>query len=328
MRSLCKYSLDHGGRVVPLITDKNNGLSVCNPSIFNDDGKLLLNIRGVNYTIHHCENIDGYRFPTEWGPLCYVRPDNFAKLATTNILATLDDDLNIISDTIIDTSELDITPKWEFTGLEDGRLVRWDGRLFLCGGRRDIEPNGDGKIELSEIVIEDGKVREIARFRVRSPHSGYEYLEKNWMPINDIPFHFVRWSSPLEIVKVDIDNLSSEIVLKSNIKKETEIRGGSSVVRVGDHYVCIVHECDFSYDVNRKRDAKYLHKIIVWDLNWNQLKITNRFKFIGQAIEFCSGMCKFGDDLLITFGYVDNNAYLLKISVEDFYNFIEIELST
>jgi hypothetical protein len=42
-----------------------------------------------------------------------------------------------------------------------------------------------------------------------------------------------------------------------------------------------------------------------------------------MKIEFCCGMCSFGEDFLITFGGQDNVAYILKVSkkvVEDFIN--------
>ena len=39
-------------------------------------------------------------------------------------------------------------------------------------------------------------------------------------------------------------------------------------------------------------------------------------------IEFAVGMCEYGDDYLITFGFQDNAAYLLKINKNYVQNFI------
>ena len=74
----------------------------------------------------------------------------------------------------IDTSLLDQEPKWEFVGLEDARIVIWDGKTYLCGVRRDTTTNGEGRMELSEIV--DGK--EVNRYRIEPPN-GHTYCEKN-----------------------------------------------------------------------------------------------------------------------------------------------------
>ena len=59
----------------------------------------------------------------------------------------------------IDTSDYDTKPKWGFVGLEDARLVHWNDRFFMCGGRRDVKSNGEGRVELSELLIDDSYQR-------------------------------------------------------------------------------------------------------------------------------------------------------------------------
>ena len=39
-------------------------------------------------------------------------------------------------------------------------------------------------------------------------------------------------------------------------------------------------------------------------------------------IEFAVGMCQYGDDYLITFGFQDNAAYLVKVNQEVVKNYI------
>ena len=174
-----KIVLENGGTITPLLipSENTNGTGLCNPSIYIDGGKPIMNLRHVDYTLYHCESEQ--RFQTRWGneyrPFCYLHPEDDCVLRTTNYFCELDPTtLEIQSYTKVDTSKLDTPPVWEFIGLEDARLVRWDGKLYMCGVRRDTKPNGEGRMELSEIV--DGK--EVSRFRIEPPIDSNSYCEK------------------------------------------------------------------------------------------------------------------------------------------------------
>ena len=144
--NLCKISIDSGGDVYPLLIDSKytNGLGLCNPSILNYNGELIVNVRNVNYTLHHNEG--NQKFQTPWGPLCYIRPDNDEHLRTTNFLCLLDNNFLIKKSHKVEMQNLH-TPNWEFIGLEDARIVKWDNKLFLCGGRMDIKDDGEGRLK-------------------------------------------------------------------------------------------------------------------------------------------------------------------------------------
>ena len=90
-------------------------------------------------------------------PLAYLNPENDLHLRTTNYFCEVTDNLEIKSFTQIDTSKLDVPPIWQFVGLEDGRLVRWNDKLYICGVRRDTTSNGEGRMEMSELEVKDGK---------------------------------------------------------------------------------------------------------------------------------------------------------------------------
>ena len=154
---LVKPVLDQGGSIHPLIipAEHTNGTGLMNPSIYVDNGKLLLNIRHVNYTLYHSEN---KKFQHRYGPLQYLHPENDRNLRTWNFYCTVNDDLSLDKIIKIDTSTLDAPPIWEFVGLEDGRLFRWDNKLFLSGVRRDTTTNGQGRMELSELQVGDNTV--------------------------------------------------------------------------------------------------------------------------------------------------------------------------
>ena len=47
-----KIALDNGGSIHPLIIPASitNGTGLMNPSVYNDNGKIIVNLRHVNYT--------------------------------------------------------------------------------------------------------------------------------------------------------------------------------------------------------------------------------------------------------------------------------------
>jgi len=311
MRNLAKNTLDNGGDISPLIIPSNftNGTGLMNPSIFIDGDGILCNLRHVNYTLIHCEGKQV--FGNRHGPLAYLNPENDLNLKTINFMLELNEDLSIKSYQKVDTSKCDVTPMWEFHGLEDARMVKWDNNLYITGVRRDTTPNGQGRMELSLLV--DNK--EYARYRIEAPSDKDSYCEKNWMPILDMPFHYVKWTNPTEIVKVDIQTLESEtVILKEPIIADLQnMRGSSQVIRIGDFRVCIVHETALWKNNLQQRNARYVHRFVIWDLDWSIRHISEPFNFMDGEVEFCCGMALYKNDLLISFAFQDNAAYILKI---------------
>lgn len=310
MVSLAKFSLDNNGDIYPLIIPSHltNGTGLMNPSIFIDGDRILCNLRHVNYTLVHCEGKQV--FGNRHGPLAYLNPENDLHLKTINFMLELKQDLSIKSYQKVDTSKCDVTPMWEFHGLEDARVVRWDNNLYITGVRRDTTTNGQGRMELSLIV--DNK--EFARYRIEPPNDKDSYCEKNWMPILDMPFHYVKWTNPTEIVKVDIQTLQSEtIILKEGIGDLQNMRGSSQVIRYGDYRMCIIHETALWKNKLDQRTARYVHRFVIWDLDWNLRHISEAFNFMDGEVEFCCGMAFYKEDLLISFAFQDNSAYILKI---------------
>jgi FkbM family methyltransferase len=326
IQNLVKQVVKYGGSIHPLIitTNETNGTGLMNPTILVDKGKLIVNIRHVNYTLYHCEN--NQLFNNRWGPLVYLNPENDLHLRTTNWYCELNNDFSINKFSKIDTSKLDIEPVWEFIGLEDGRLVKWNDKLYLCGVRRDTKINGEGRMELSELFVGNSIVEEVKRSRIEPPNDPDSYCEKNWMPVIDMPFHFIKWANPTEVVKVNPEtNTSETVVLKNQIGQYGNLRGGSPVISYKGKRICIIHECDLWRNKLEQKDSKYTHRFIIWDNKWNIEHISDSFSFMGGEIEFCCGLTEYNGDLLITFGFQDNAAYLLKMPMSFFDGFTGIK---
>lgn len=310
--SLCFHALDTGGMVRPLVFDLPKELvGIMNPSILVCKDTLLVNLRCVNYTLWH--SYTG-RWPHWWSPMQYMNPEHLLKLVTVNYLAFLDEKtLCLNTPNRIDMRFDSKTPLWDFWGLEDARLVDWDGRLYITGVRRDTTDNGQGRMELSEIEFYDGKPCEKSRHRIPAPNGDNTYCEKNWMPVLDQPYRFVKWTSPTEVVSYNIETGTTDSVVIQPKGKFREVRGGSQAIPYRDKYIAIGHTVVPRIPRAGVKDAGYRCCLIVWDRDFNLEYISEDFAFIRDGIEFCCGMCEWGDYFLIPFGEEDNAAYIVKI---------------
>ena len=314
--NLAKIVIVNGGSISPLIIpgELTDGTGLCNVSVFIDDNDdIIANIRHVHYSLYHSEF--NQNFYSVWGCLAYLNPEDDIVLRTGNYLCKLNPDtLEVDTHQKIDTTKHDTKPKWTFIGLEDVRVFRWNDILYACGVRRDVKSDGEGRMELCEVNWTEDKCEEVTRDRIEPPSPAY--LEKNWMPILDMPMHFIKWTNNLEIAKIDPVNKTSKIVIRKeyNLKVPFELRGGSQVIPWKDgSRICITHEVDFYHNPGNHKDAHYYHRFVIWDKNWNLEAVSKPFKFMAAKIEFACGLALKDNNFIITYGYQDNAAYALKM---------------
>lgn len=314
MKNFAKLVLDNGGKIKPLFvsSEETNGTGLCNPSVFVEgDTRIFVNLRHLNYSLYHSE-LNNYEH--QFGPLVYLHPENDPTLTTNNIVCELDEDFEILWSSSVDTSKFDKSPLWEFIGLEDSRIFRWEDKVYLCGCRRDVDTIGTSRMELSEIDVVDGKVKEVNRIRIPGPEPDNEYCNKNWMPILDKPYHFIKWSNPTQVVKYNPETHTTETVhLESEPKLNYDQRGSSQVIPYEDGYLALTHETYLYQSEAGRKDATYRHRFIFWDKDFNVKKKSKIFTFLNTKIEFSCGMAKYKDTYLITFGIQDNCSYILQV---------------
>jgi len=317
--NLVKYILDNDGLIQPIYIDYKDakGTGLCNGSLLYVNDTLHLILRNVEYTLHQCQKNKKYQSTYE-GALSYYHRDDVLKLITNNFYCVLDEETLKIKDyKKIDTSKLDTEPIWTFVGLEDARLVYWDNKYYGVGVRRDCNTTGQGRMEFSGLDIQDDNVYEVTRNRIEVENKD-SYCEKNWMPIKDKPFHFVKWTNPTEIVVVDISkNTSRQIYLSTEVKDlPFDLRGGSQLIKwYDDTYLAVVHECHFTpNDVNGFKDGVYTHRFVIWNNDWSLKYISQSFNFMTADVEFCIGLEEINDDVVIVFGFQDNGCYAVKVS--------------
>ena len=316
-QGLAKTMVEAGGKFRPIVFDwdKGAGVALMNPSIFNDGDKYLLNVRCVNYVLHHSEK----NFLPHWsGPLQYIHPESDVRLGTENFICEMDKDLNIINTTFVEMAK-NVEPHWGFTGLEDARIFKWNGKLYLCGVRRDVKDDGEGRMELSEIQYDGYRAVELDRKRIPSnPDKDDEYCVKNMGAIIDKPMTFVKWYSPTVLQVFDPDSLKVAETHTSEYNTKIDVRGGTQVIPWKDYYICFGHSVRLWKPYCGEKDSCYQGHLIVWDKQFNLVYISDEFHYLNAQIEFTCGLCHAidSDDLIITFAYMDNAAYALQFNPE------------
>jgi predicted GH43/DUF377 family glycosyl hydrolase len=330
--NLVQKSVQQGGKLRPLIipAEATGGTGLMNPSPFlDDDGELLLILRHINYTLYHSEN--DQRFPSVWGPLSYLHPEKDQRLVTQNFLCRLDDDYNITDYTLIDTTTLDVKPIWTFVGMEDARLVKWNGKYYGTGVRRDTTTNGVGRMELQELEIdkEAWTAKEISRVRIEAPIDKTSYCEKNWMPVLDKPFHYIKWTSPTELVEADpVIGESTQLSVVEGAKANADQRGGSQVLQWGEYYIAITHEVVLFKNYLKQKNGTYRHRLCVWDKDFKLIGLSpESWSFLDGQIEFVCGAAVVNDNLVVGFGFQDNAAFVLEVPHDLVNNMVEEALS-
>ena len=54
---------------------------------------------------------------------------------------------------------------------------------------------------------------------------------------------------------------------------------------------------------------------MIWDEDWNIIRLSKPFKFMTAQIEFNTGLAIKDDNFIITYGYQDNASYALKMPI-------------
>lgn len=314
--NLVRRAVSQGGRLAPLIINHSlpDNTGIMNPSVFvDDDGDILVNLRLVNYTLYISEG--DQRFFSPWGPLTYLHPERDQRLVTVNYLCRLDKDLNIVNSTQVEMLDLH-TPIWEFHGLEDARVVRWDDDLYMIGVRRDTTTNGQGRMEYSRIELDKDAwtAKEVNRVRMPSTGDDSSYCDKNYMPVLDKPYYFVKWTMPTEVVWSNPNEPETkQAIVKETPPSPVDQRGGSHVIPWGEYYISFTHQVNLWRNYLGQKDSIYRHRLVVWDKEFNFVGLSKDFAFLDTRIEFCVGASLLGENVLVSFGVQDNCAFILEV---------------
>ena len=308
-----KYLLENNAQLslLEINYDEVETLASMNPSIWIKDGIGYINIRAVNYNLFNSR----YREYTQNDqPIAYVCKAASA-LKTENYFGIINlDTLEIEQVSKVKMLSLH-QPCWDFEGLEDARVIYWDENLYLCGVRRDVKDNGEGRMELSKIDFINDSWVETERTRIPAADNDTAYLEKNWMPVIDKPYTWLKWSSPLEFCKYDKDKNILTNWFNGNLKQC--YRGDSHLANIDGNYYCFVHDV-LNYQLNSKTNARisyYQHYILKFDNNLNPIGKFGPFQYDNRFnVEFGCGLAYDGENCYLTYSENDATAYIIKFN--------------
>jgi predicted GH43/DUF377 family glycosyl hydrolase len=101
----------------------------------------------------------------------------------------------------------------------------------------------------------------------------------------------------------------------------TSARGGSQIIAVPGGWLSVVHHAHLVGTEGNER-RHYRHRIIYYDAEWNAVASSREFFFQFVGIEFCAGVARHRDGIVLSYGVEDRVARLATISWADLWNML------
>jgi len=274
----------------------------CNPSICKFEEGYLVVCRTVNY------DIDFNRNPV-------IQPIDLSEsLKTKNILVHYDRHFNKIKEArIVDHSAIP-TFFHKRLSLEDYRIFNWHDELWFLSTTHDTNIQGTPKKVLGKIKNLKSEDSIELENLVTIDHPCTKWGEKNWLPfIMDNKLHAIYSFDPLTVFHIETDGTYTTSIKNEHEFDMTEFRGSAAPIPFQEGYLALVHE-----HVSSNDKFNYFHRFVYLDANLTIKKVSDRFTFMGQDVEFVCGMAL--DDLtqklVIGLGVWDKEAYLCFIDTD------------
>ena len=276
------------------------GWSASNPGLTVADGKVLVNIRSGNYTLHDDgsftappgESVVTRNYLTEWlcGHGCSIGP-------VREIAMPLDWPEPLST---------------RIRGFEDLRIVPIpDGRLQFSATNYERTPEGWCEIAVGIIETVPRLPCKMSRVHITTP-DGPKANEKNWMPVDDKSGRFIYKVDPTRLVDNDGHTISEAVPTMAL----DHLRGGSPLIPFDGGWLCATHEVCFVGGALRK----YLHRWCWFDAEFVPRKVSHAFTFTGEPYEYCGGLAWSPwkrSRLLGCFGRWDREAHVFEIEADD-----------
>lgn len=305
-----EYVLKNNGSVYQLDAPDHmkRGCNATNPSCVVHNGRLLVNLRVVDYSKSF--TIDGYPLSDlSFNQYYYNTRYGYH---SGNVIGEFSDGV------VVDQKHMCVPPGFNvyFNGLEDARLVVWNGKLYAYGTRLDKFDRG--VICIYELDDEYMCTREIV---VNSPTDSV--CEKNWAAVEDRPFTFIHYTNPQTIVEVDPETGHANVVVSNKMydSYEKDLRGNTNLIRYdSDTYIELVHLSDTKFD-GHGRVIHYRYAFVFYNNDLEIVGMTKLFNFRQDLCEFSCGMCVYDGRLYIGFSELDATASMIEVDFDTFFNF-------
>ena len=227
-----------------------------------------------------------------------------------NYVVELDAELNVRSASII-TNPADESDEIECAladyGVTDCRLFEWRGEWFVSGSLLTGNPTFATQMALLRLrdAVFDGLIV------LSDPGSGRD--EKNWMPVvRGEDLYFIYAVSPT-VVLTHTDDGVEQVADHDSCYLLRHYRGGSQGVELSDGYLFVVHEAVALDNGTRA----YPHRFIKTDHDFRITDISMPFFFLHRYKEFCCGMARRDDQLVISHGFMNREAYVSRLLLSE-----------
>ncbi len=88
-------------------------------------------------------------------------------------------------------------------------------------------------------------------------------------------------------------------------------RGSAAPIKWGKNWLYVVHETTAHRD-DKKRT--YVHRFCLMNVRYEFLKCSDPFYFEEKGIEFCAGMARYKDGVILTYGINDARARMAYVT--------------
>jgi hypothetical protein len=209
--------------------------------------------------------------------------------------------------------------------IEDPRLF-WDGTNYCISAtflEQDVPVARLCKVTLKSLEDPEALKLEIYPSPERK-------IEKNWMPKTKVikdpskPIDFIYRSG---VVFVD-----GEFIDVPTHPSTLQYRGGSQLLPLGDgtSIATIHHLYYLSYPIfnpttfSPKQSMRhYTHRFVLYNSNNEIIKVSKKFIFLAEGIEFAAGIAEHNDNFIVSFGRSDIASYMATISKQKVFDMLE-----
>jgi hypothetical protein len=248
-----------------------------NPSMWIDNGKVMILVRSVNYR----------KFLNKHFTIYETHSNSIYQLIRCDVSNWND----ITCEDIIVENMLPTYPTY-WLGLEDIRFITSTELLVTIPSC-----NKNGNPSIFKARLEGNKIHS---FSECYPN----HIEKNWMPFynNSKGCHQVIYSlTPFIIKSIDIDDCTTI----GTIKTLEGFHGSTNGIEFRDGILFLVHITS----------DKVYHKWILFHPLTNEIKVSEQFVFFNYSyIEFTCSLAKYNDRLFVSIGVNDDKAFIIEVN--------------
>lgn len=237
-----------------------------------------------------------------------------------HLFLVLDEEFNLMSRLELVENDYYHVPEFdrETPYLEDGRLVEWNGNLYLTSAifYQNNEQYEKFGLEVQRIELNGKYV--CAKHVWSSVESGIMGRHKNWMAVQDTPFKFVTGTSANGATAYNIQhNIGIEVC---DYDPDDLYRGNTNLLNDNFRkcYYAITHKLTQD-ELWRK---KYQNYLIEYSPSLRPVSISRPFKFCERSIEFVTCMLPLpNNELLVCVTEMDDTP---EIHIYDRDRFLEL----